>query len=39
MQHREFSLVLHGDLQEWNGRSGREAHEGGEIHLLVADSY
>ena len=36
MQHREFRLALCDDLDGW---MGREAEEGGDICILMADSH
>ena len=37
--HRELSLVLCGDLEEWDGGGGkREAQEGRDVCIHTADS-
>ena len=40
MQHRGLRLVLCDDPEGWDAMGGgREAHEGGDICILMADSH
>ena len=39
LYNTELILVLCDDPEGWDGRRGREAQEGGDICILVADSH